>query len=269
MMTPDAAPGSAVESIAPTSDDESRARRALTENPTWYHSIELAPGIVTPGFVDWRASAARILPPSLSGLRALDVGTFDGFWSFEMEKRGADVVAIDVDKIDDADWPPRHRERLKADTEAWDVELGRGFRVAKESLGSSARRVVCSVLELTPDAVGGQVDVAFLGALLLHLRDPVRALENIRRTLRPGGVLTLVEVVALRESVLHPRTPIARFDTARSPFNWWLPNIRALHDLLWGAGFDEIQRVGRLLRPPARREMRCWYCAMTARAPSD
>ncbi len=49
------------------------------------------------------------LPADLSGLRVLDVGTFEGFWAFELERRGASVTALDVDRIQQLDWPPRLR----------------------------------------------------------------------------------------------------------------------------------------------------------------
>lgn len=67
---------------------EQLARAALAENPSWYHTIDLGGSVETPGYVDWRGYADRILPAELRGLRALDVGTYDGFWAFEMEKRG-------------------------------------------------------------------------------------------------------------------------------------------------------------------------------------
>jgi hypothetical protein len=63
-------------------------RAAVAANPVWYHSIELAPGLVTPGHIDLRPVARRVLPERMEG-RALDVGTFDGFWAFELERRGA------------------------------------------------------------------------------------------------------------------------------------------------------------------------------------
>lgn len=91
--------------VASRVDRAEDARRAIAENPVWYHTIELAPGIATPGQVDMREAAARALPADLSGRRALDVGTFDGFWAYEMERRGADVVAIDVETIDAAECP--------------------------------------------------------------------------------------------------------------------------------------------------------------------
>ncbi|HEY2772084.1 MAG TPA: methyltransferase domain-containing protein [Solirubrobacteraceae bacterium] len=237
---------------------------AVAELPAWYHTIELPGGVITPGFVDWRKHAAKVLPDDLSGTRALDVGTFDGFWAFEMEKRGAEVVAIDVDRLEHAEWPPVHRAHLQADVDARGVELGHGFRLAHRELGSSVQRVVCSVLDLTPEAIGGPVDLAFIGAVLIHLRDPVRGLERIHDALRPGGRLIAVESVSLRNTVLHPRAPIARFDTVTGPFNWWLPNLRALHHYLWSAGFVGSERLG-FYRPPAKAEMRAWYCGITAR----
>jgi tRNA (mo5U34)-methyltransferase len=61
----------------------------------WYHTLELAPGVVTPGMFDLRPYVSRYgLPERLDGKRVLDIGTWDGFWAFEMERRGAaEVVA--------------------------------------------------------------------------------------------------------------------------------------------------------------------------------
>src|SRR3712207_6187384 len=73
----------------------------------WYHTIEVAPGVETPGWHDCRPIVGEIpFPASLEGKRCLDVGSFDGFWAFEMERRGAaEVVAIDVNVPEQWDWP--------------------------------------------------------------------------------------------------------------------------------------------------------------------
>src|SRR3954470_14548189 len=160
---------------------------AAASNPGWYHTIELAPGVVTPGHVDLRGLPAAVLPASLAGARALDVGTFEGFWAFELERRGADVVALDVPALNEAEWPPANRERLEAAARDMDPQLGRGFAIAADALGSKVRRVERNVYDLDADAIGGAVDYAFLGAMLLHVRDPVRALEAVRGVLAPGG----------------------------------------------------------------------------------
>ncbi|MEJ7786772.1 MAG: methyltransferase domain-containing protein [Solirubrobacteraceae bacterium] len=245
-------------------DQQERARAAVAGNPTWYHTIELAPGVSTPGFVDLRALARDVLPDDLAGLRALDCGTFDGFWAFEMEKRGANVVAIDVEKVDDAEWPPNNRERLLADLAARRVELGLGFRLARETLGSSVDRRLCPIYELSADRIGGQVDLAFLGALQLHLRDPVRALERIHQTLRPGGKLLMFEPFTMRHTLLHPRTPLAELQPLSTPFNWWYPNIAGLRALMQIAGFADVKRH-KVRYIKGNEGMSAWYVAMSGR----
>jgi SAM-dependent methyltransferase len=247
------------------STDELRAR--VAENPAWYHTLEVAPGVVTDGYVDWRAKAASILPDDLSGRRCLDVGTYDGFWAFEMEQRGGEVVAIDVDTLDAADWPPVNRERLERRQQEWGLELGKGFRIAHELRGSAVDRVVCSVYDLTAEAIGGPVDFAFLGALLLHLREPIRALEAIRGAMRPGGSLKVLECVSLRETLRAPRTPMALFEPLVHDFNWWRPNLAGLMAYVRACGFEDVRR-GRFHRPPSKPEMRTWYADLEASAPS-
>jgi SAM-dependent methyltransferase len=241
---------------------------AVAANPAWYHTIDLPGAQSTPGHVDWRAYSERLIGSDLTGLSALDVGTYDGFWAFELERRGADVVAVDLDRLEASQWPPANRAALLRDSVDRGVELGRGFSIAREALGSRVERVACDVLELTPEQIGGPKDLAFIGALLLHLRDPIRALENVRRTLVPGGRLILLEAISLTETLLRPRTPVARFDSAQNAFNWWLPNVRTLHHYLWASGFVAQRRLALPMRPPARAEMRCWYFAIEAHAPS-
>ncbi len=240
------------------------ARRALDSNPVWYHSIELAPGVVTPGEVDLRAIAARVLPDDLSGLRALDVGTFDGFWAFEMERRGAEVVAIDVEQLEAAEWPPISRSRLEREARERGVELGRGFELAAGALGSGVERRLVSVYELTAEAISGPVDFAFSGAILLHLRDPVRALERIAGALSPGAELRLLEPFSRRLTLLSPRRPAASFGAAAQGFDWWLPNLAALGGWLRAAGLREERRLA-IVRPPARGRIRLWQAAYAAR----
>ena len=250
--------------MTPDGDGVGAARRAIEANPHWYHSIELAPGVVTPGHVDLRATASKVLPHDMSGRRALDIGTFDGFWAFEMERRGAEVVAIDVDSLDSAEWPPLNRAELEQRASEMDVELGRGFRLASEALGSDVRRVTSDVYELTPERIDGPVHFAFSGAILLHLRDPVRALERIRGALAPGGVVTLLEPFSLAATLCFPRRPVARFQPLEKEFNWWYPNLSALWAWLTAAGFTDVRRTG-LHRPKATREMRAWYASIEAR----
>lgn len=239
----------------------------VADNPNWYHTIELPDGVTTPGYVDLRPCAPKLLPDSLAGLRTLDVGTFDGFWAFQMEQRGADVTAIDVEKIDDAQWPPMNRARLLAEKDKLGgVPLGLGFKIAHEALGSSVQRVVTDVYDVTPEAIGGPVDVVFMGAILLHLRDPVRALEAVHGCLKPGGTLIQMEQFSWVNTLLRPRTPTGDFQPLHTDFNWWYPNISCLKAWPWAAGFTGT-RLTRLMRPPlgAREGMKGFYVGLTSR----
>jgi SAM-dependent methyltransferase len=258
------APEAGIGGAAPA--DAPGVRAAVAANPAWYHTLELPRGVVTPGQIDLRRVAARVLPDDLAGKRALDVGTFDGFWAFELERRGAEVIAIDLEHLARTQAPPNNREFVLREGEQFGVELGRGFRIASELLGSAVQRVACDVVELTPEAIGGPVDVAFMGALLLHLRDPVRALERIAATLMPGGELYQLEAISLTLSLLHARRPVARMQTLETSFNWWYPNRATLRAWLRTAGFVDIRGRG-LHHPPQRRPMNDWFYGLRSRRP--
>ncbi|MBA2792473.1 MAG: methyltransferase domain-containing protein [Thermoleophilaceae bacterium] len=242
-------------------------RQALEENPAWYHTLELAPGVVTPGQIDHRRLASRLLPSDLKGRRALDVATYDGFWAMELERRGAEVVAIDIDSFAEVDLPPLRRAEAEHRARALGVQLGgRGFRLATGVLGSSAERVRCSVYDLAPEAIGGSVDFAFSADILIHLRDPVRALERVRAALTPGGTIRLMEPVSMRFSLLAPRRAVSHFAAHYSFYNWWYPNVAAVRAWLEAAGFVGIRMIG-LHRPPSVPDMRAWHVSFEARCP--
>ena len=224
--------------------DRSELERRIASNHDWYHTIELAPGVVTPGIVDVRPIVARVpMPPSLAGMRCLDVGTWDGFWAFEMERRGAaEVHAVDVPDPYQWDWPARARIRESYDGGKANLELikrnGNGFPIARDALGSSVERHEMTVYEISPDAIG-TFDFVFVGSILLHLRDPIGALERIR-TVATGEVLfnDCIEYVL---SKLFPRTPMARLDSDDRVW-WWQANVAALHSMIEQAGFEILER---------------------------
>ena len=204
----------------------------------WYHVLELPGGIVTPGHFDTRKVVDRVpLPASLAGRRCLDVGTWDGFWAFEMERRGAaEVLAIDLPEPANWDWPPQARggpdgglEYLR-EFKAGDA----AFDLAREALGSGVVKRQLSVYELTPELVG-EFDFAYLGTLLMHLRDPVRALDALRSVCRGEAVIT--DGVDAVPSFTRPFTPAARLEGLDRPW-WWQPNRAALLRMLRSAGWE-------------------------------
>ena len=112
------------------------------EEISWYHTIELAPGVVTPGTFDLRDQVDRYgLPERLDGMRALDIGTQNGFWAFEMERRGAaEVVALDLDDERELDWPPRRRAQIGEHMRDEGLRLARGGPGSSSPRRRSARR---------------------------------------------------------------------------------------------------------------------------------
>src|SRR3954451_24031704 len=159
--------------------------RARTHS--WYHVMELAPGEVTDGWFDLRPFIHHYgIPERLDGLRVLEVGTWDGFWAFELERRGAaEVVALDLDDEADLDWPPRRRAAPLPEGRRGDC-----FRLAKEIRGSKAERVNCSIYHATPEELG-TFALVFCGSVLIHLRDQLLALERMANLC--SGQLILAE----------------------------------------------------------------------------
>lgn len=149
--------------------DRAEIERLVREHGRWWHEIEVAPGIVTPGDDSNRMKLPILdrlgLPAKMGGMRVLDIGCSDGFFSFEMEKRGADVVAMD--------FVPEHYT---------------GFSVARQILGSRAEYRMDNVYNLTPETYG-QFDVVLFMGVLYHLRGPLAALDAIRSVMKEGALL--------------------------------------------------------------------------------
>jgi tRNA (mo5U34)-methyltransferase len=217
-------------------------RAAIAANPLWYHTIEVAPGVETPGWFDLRPTVERLPWPDVRGKRCLDVGTYDGFFAFELERRGAaEVVATDIADHEQWDWPPRVRARgVEYLRTVAGPEKGRGFEIARGLLGSSARLEQVNVYDLSPDTVG-DFDVVVCGSLLLHLRDPLRALFAIRSVCRAQLLCTnQVDLLPL----LGRGAPLARLDGLSDLAQWWLPNAAGHRRMVEAGGFDVEREAG-------------------------
>jgi tRNA (mo5U34)-methyltransferase len=211
----------------------------------WFPTIDLPDGSCTPGMFDMRGCSARLDWPTLTGARCLDVGTCDGFWAFEMERRGAaEVVAIDIDDPQQLDLPLEVRDRDIEELRRSGARRRERFELAATALSSRVRRVPCSVYDLDP-AIHGVFDFVFCGTLLIHLREPVRALERIAAVC--AGELMLLETVDAWLDLSHPGTPCARFEPA--PLQWWRANTAGLHAMLRRAGFEVVATSPRFLTP--------------------
>jgi tRNA (mo5U34)-methyltransferase len=210
----------------------------------WYHTIDLG-DVVTPGLVDARSIAGQgVLPARLDGKRVLDVGTCDGFWAFEMERRGAsEVVAIDLDTFADYDVPRRKREDVIGRGEEMLASLGlqpvgESFRLAKEILGSNVQREVVSVYDLSPEVLG-TFDVVLCGYLLVHLRDPQTALENIFSVTRDFAIV----IEPINVDLESFNRPLSSFVGTDFMGMWWEHNSKAWRVIMQTAGFDPVEEL--------------------------
>ena len=200
-------------------------RAEIRRHKNWYHQIELAPGVVTPGSNQSARSLERLdrlgLPVDCTGLRALDIGCRDGFFSFELERRGARVVAIDTAEDDET-----------------------GFPIAAGILGSNVGFVTADLMNLDPEAYGRFDLVLFLG-VLYHLRHPALALDKILSVMHPRGLLLLETQLSLDDRVTDLETPAWQYfpahDLRGDDTNKWVPNGPAVGALLSDTGFEDCE----------------------------
>jgi tRNA (mo5U34)-methyltransferase len=200
---------------------------ARVEAIRWYHTIDLGGGVVTKGVDDTPLRLARLdLPSSFTGLTVLDIGAWDGFFSFEAERRGAArVVAADHFSWHGPGWGSKA-----------------GFELARQALGSKVEDVDIDVMDLSPERIG-QFDVVFFLGVLYHLRHPLLALEHIASVTRQR---LFVETVVDMVGIARPAMAFYRDrELNNDPTNWWAPNVPALHAMLRDVGFTDVRTVTR------------------------
>jgi tRNA (mo5U34)-methyltransferase len=193
-------------------------QHAVLAERGYYHSIELPDGRVIPGLQSlemqrWRLSQFPI-PDDLRGKRVLDIGAWDGWFSFEMERRGATVVAVD------------------ATTQT-------RFLEAKALMNSKVEHVVADICYLTPRDIG-YFDIVLFFGVLYHVKHPLLALER---------VCELSTDLACVESFVTDDQPFGTIPTMEfyegtelsGQFdNWVGPNISCLMAMCRTAGFARV-----------------------------
>lgn len=200
----------------------------------WFHTIDLGDGIVTPGPDDSPAKLRKLdLPERLDGMSVLDVGAWDGFFSFEAERRGAArVVAVDSFSWSGRGWGSKE-----------------GFDLAHEVLDSRVESREMEVLDISPEMPGTFDVVLFLG-VLYHMRHPLLALERVACVARELLVVeTEVDLIGMARPAMafYPGTELNR-----DPTNWWAPNPSCLLGMLRSLGFSDLRVACRPTPLPIR-----------------
>ena len=191
----------------------------------WFHRIDLGDGVVTPGLDDTPVKLRRVkLPESLAGKSVLDIGAWDGFFSFEAERRGASRVVA----VDSYSW----------NGDGWGSKAS--FELARRVLNSKVEDRDREVLQLTPQDPGTFDVVLFLG-VLYHMRHPLLALETV------SALTKQLLILETKVDLLAWKTPAMAFYVGRElnndPTNWWAPNVAGLRDMLRAVGFRSVQVV--------------------------
>lgn len=232
----------------------------------WYHTVDLGNGIVTPGSFDYRASIDAFgFPPTLAGLRALDVGSATGFFAFELERRGAAVVSVELPALSAWDSFPgestdgilaKMRDRLAfhsllppgeiaaafadiSEAELHHILLDGPFRFCHARLRSRVERVYSTIYGLG-EALGEQrFDLVMLGDILVHSVDPLAALASAAALCRHELVIAdeIIGDEADTPALRYVGGPAADADIAE----WWRPNITWYRQVLTRLGFRTIE----------------------------
>jgi tRNA (mo5U34)-methyltransferase len=219
-------------------------KKLIASIPHWYHQIELAPGLVTPGahrsknVLDSLNSLG--LPLNCAGMRVLDLGARDGFFSFEMEKRQADVLAVD-----------------------YTLPTVTGFSVVANILNSRVPYKVDNIYALSAEKYG-KFDIVLCLGLIYHLRNPMLALDIIRSLCKPDALLfvesaIMTDLFYRLSDVLHrlmqiglgrriiPDNTMWRFlplgTLNNDGTNCWLPSLEGLKSALEAAEFRVLSSL--------------------------
>lgn len=237
----------------------------------WWHSIEL-PDRITPGQIGVEALKtewAELRLPPLRGCTVLDVGAWDGWFSFAAEDAGASrVVALDhfawsLDFVHAEEYwayvancrAARERPAMWGPKCPWwdprELPGKRAFDTAREARRSRVESVVDDFMTCDLAALGGFDVTLFLG-VLYHLKEPLTALQRLRALTREVAVVETAAISLERQDdrPLIEFTPGA--EVKNDPTNWFFPNEQAAIALLIAAGFEEVEPVARLFHTQER-----------------
>ncbi|MER9169628.1 methyltransferase domain-containing protein [Mesorhizobium australicum] len=197
-----------------TSGDRDRAEAIVSKVRHWHHKFQVFPGVVTPGSYDPLFLLEKLrLPDDMTGLRVMDIGPSDGFFSMHMARRGAQVTAVD--------YRPKN---------------GHGFEAMEQLTGLEFDYRQMNLYDV-PDSDIGKFDLVLFLGVLYHLPDMMRALNIVAKLCRSR---LLVETQF--EPDLMPGVAVAQYyeagTLAGDITNFWVPNRECLFAMLRDAGFQ-------------------------------
>lgn len=194
----------------------------------WWHEIELEPGVFTPNAhkknLHTKATTIYGMPERLDNKTVLDIGAWDGGFSFEAEKRGAKrVLATDI-------------------YQNQSVGNVRSFEFAKRILNSSVEFQKLSVYDLNPNNIG-KFDVVLFYGVLYHLDDILTAMTNIFNVTNEFCILETA--MTHNKALINSEMPFCEWCmwSSGDKYNRWFPNYAFIEKIAKDVGFKRIERV--------------------------
>ena len=201
-------------------------RQLVDSYNSWWHSIDFGDGVISKGrktniqgmleeLNSWSLNEASLF----KNKTVLDIGAWDGYYSFHAERSGASSVSA----LDGFIWLDK----------SWGSKTG--FDISKKIFNSNVNEIVQDVMDMTPETTG-TYDFIICAGVLYHLHNPMLALELISRLLNPGGSL-FIETTCARVTSSSPIMeyhPSDSLDGDKS--NFWSMNTDCLKYMLIDSG---------------------------------
>lgn len=253
----------------------------------WWHSIDLGNGVITPGTKSIETMRAEIaaldLPADLTGKTVLDIGAWDGAFSFECERRGATVTALDhfiwsvdldamqgyLQECADRGERPKPWDEVPSVWRPDELPGKAGFDAAHQALGSKVSVVVGDFMTMDLSTLGTFDYVLFLG-VLYHMPEPLTSLQRLA-SVTAGEAFVETEMLTVPGAEGYAVFEfIGSDDLGRDPTNWWVPNAVGLEQMLLAAGFASatVAPQHRALQPPPPR-LKDRLAAAFTRSPAE
>lgn len=210
------------------------------------------------------------IPERLAGMRCLDIASSNGFWSFEFERRGGQLTAVEIATWEDWDMPTG--APLPTPTgEAEEAREGGAarvrapfpadpFTVAKEALNSKVERLNRNLYSLHPDDLG-TFDFVHAGDVLLHLERPLEALRRFRLMTADDGMALIAD--SFDPDLSEPT--LTHYHGGFANLLWWMPSLDCLAQMVYDAGFSEVEVVAVYNLPAWDQPAGYWRAVMRAR----
>lgn len=203
-----------------------KIKEMVGQVPFWWHTITLPYDIKTPGTISeaGQLKIAQAIPSELKGKRVLDIGTWDGYYAFLCEARGASpVLAID-------NLQHEHLDAFRANPNYLS-----GFDIAKRILNSKVNYRIMSIYEF--DSTEDTFDIVLFLGVYYHLEHPFLALRKIAPKTK--------ELLIIEGTVYPGNEPVMKFRSGDGidPTCWWDPTENCLSDMLKAVGFKTVQTV--------------------------